>query len=81
MPPVFILRHRHQPAECASAYAAWKGFSSPLRRHRTLSSCVEGGHEIWWRVPACSSDEALALLPPYVAARTEAIETREVQIP
>jgi hypothetical protein len=81
MAPVFILRHRHDPAKCACAYAAWKGFSSPLRRHRTLSSCVDGGHEIWWRVPARSPAEALALLPPYVAERTEAIETREVRIP
>ena len=39
----FLLRHRHAPHECAAAYAAWKGFDSPLRHHPTISSCVEGG--------------------------------------
>ncbi len=59
----FLLRHRHAPHECAAAYAAWKGFESPLRHHPTISSCVEGGHEIWWRIDAIDRHEALALLP------------------
>ncbi len=46
----FILHHRHQPEECPSAYAAWKGFESPLRGQQAPSSCRLGGHEIWWEV-------------------------------
>jgi hypothetical protein len=78
---LFLLHHRHAPGECAVAYAAWNGFASPLRHHPTLSSCLEGGHEIWWQVTAGSPGEALGLLPPYVGARTEAIAAREVDIP
>lgn len=78
---LFLLHHRHDPAECAVAFAAWKGFASPLRRRPALSTCVEGGHEIWWRVTAGSAAEALALLPPYVSARTNVIAAREVDIP
>jgi hypothetical protein len=77
----FILSHRHAPGECAAAYAAWHGFDSPLRHHATISSCVEGGHAIWWTVSAESGDAALALLPPFVAERTTSVRVREVQIP
>ena len=79
--PVFILHHRHDAADCAASYAAWKGFRSPLRRQTALSSCVAGGHEIWWRVTAPSAAEATGLLPGYVAAKTAVIEMREVFIP
>ena len=79
--PVFILHHRHDAADCRASYAAWKGFRSPLRRQTALSSCVAGGHEIWWQVSAASADEAAALLPGYVAARTVVTEMREVFIP
>jgi hypothetical protein len=30
-------------ARFGAAFAAWKGFDSPLRHHATISSCVEGG--------------------------------------
>jgi hypothetical protein len=79
--PVYILHHRHDAADCAASYAAWKGFPSPLRRHTALSSCVAGGHEIWWKVSAPGVAEATALLPRYVAARTVVTEMREVVIP
>ena len=79
--PRFVLHHRHDAHECPSAYAAWKGFSSPLRHKPTASSCVEGGHEIWWIVLADEAEAALALLPAYVARRTDAIPVREVEIP
>jgi len=77
----FLLHHRHRPDECAAAYAAWKGFVSPLRHHATISSCIAGGHAIWWRVEADDGDAALALLPVYVARRTEPVEVRETAIP
>jgi len=79
--PRFLLHHRHAAHECASAYAAWKGFRSPLRHHGVPSSCVEGGHEVWWQVSADGFEAARALLPDYVAERTDVIAIREVQIP
>ena len=77
----FMLTHRHKPEECRTAYAAWHGFDSPLRRHSTLGSCVEGGHSLWWTVDAPSQAEALAQLPDYVAERTEVSAVSEVPIP
>jgi hypothetical protein len=79
--PLFLLHHQHRPAECAAAFAAWQGFDSPLRRHRAASTCLEGGHGLWWRVEALDRQAALALLPPYVSGRTHVIAVREVRIP
>jgi hypothetical protein len=77
----FLLHHRHDPAKCGVAFAAFKGHDSPLRHASTFSSCAAGGHEIWWVVEAEDHSEALDLLPHYVARRTTAIPIREVQIP
>ena len=79
--PSFLLQHRHAPTECAAAFAAWQGFDSPLRHQWAPCTCLAGGHAIWWRVEAPSLAEALRLVPAYVAARTEPIEVREVEIP
>jgi hypothetical protein len=79
--PVFILHHRHEAAECAAAFAAWRGFDSPLRRRLAPSTCLAGGHAVWWRVEAADRAGALALLPGYVADRTVPTEIREVRIP
>jgi hypothetical protein len=45
------------------------------------SSCLAGGHGLWWRVEAPDLAGALALLPRFVAKRTTAIPVREVDIP
>jgi hypothetical protein len=79
--PQYLLHHRHEPRECPAAFAAWKGFSSPLRRLTTIGSCLSGGHEIWWELAAPDEREALAHLPPYVAARTQAIRISPVRMP
>ena len=79
--PVFLLSHQHAAAECAAAFAAWRGFDSPLRGCTVASTCRDGGHALWWRVEAASAQAALAQLPPYVAHRTEAVRIRDVQIP
>jgi hypothetical protein len=79
--PVFLLAHQHQPSECAAAFAAWQGFDSPLRHGRAPSTCLAGGHGVWWRVEASDLDGALALLPRFVAERTTATEVRDVEIP
>ena len=68
------------------ASAAWcsprsKGHDSPLRHRPTLASCRTGGHAIWWTVEAGSEQDALALLPFYVAERTTITRVSEVQIP
>jgi hypothetical protein len=70
--PAFLLYHRHAPAKCGVAYAAFKGHPSPLRHAETFASCATGGHEIWWIVESDSARQALALLPHYVAARATA---------
>lgn len=77
----FLLSHRHRAAACRTAYAAWKGFESPLRHSNAQASCAVGGHRMFWIVEADSPEHALALLPPYLAERSEPIEVRDVRIP
>jgi hypothetical protein len=77
----YLLHHSHSPAECGPAFAAWKGFDSPLRHHVAVGTCLQGGHAIWWDVQAVDIQAALALLPPYVAARTNVVAVSEVSIP
>jgi hypothetical protein len=79
--PIFVLCHRHAPAECAIAAASWRGFDSPLRRRQTLSSCLYGGHRLSWTVQAQDAAAALAFVPPFVAERTRVEEVREVRLP
>jgi hypothetical protein len=79
--PSYLLCHRHLPAECRTAFAAWKGFDSPLRHQPTMGSCASGGHQLWWRVDDENRAEALALLPGWVAERTQVAEVGEVTVP
>jgi hypothetical protein len=79
--PRYVLYHRHEPHECAVVFASFKGHKSPLRRKPTLASCRSGEHALWWTVEAVSEDEALGLLPFYVAERTTATSVSEVDIP
>jgi hypothetical protein len=79
--PTFLLEHRHDAADCAAVFASWHGFTSPLREHSVTSTCLAGGHRLWWRVEADSEAAALALLPSYVAARTDPIRIREIEVP
>jgi hypothetical protein len=77
----YLLEHRHEPRECGVVFASFKGDPSPLRRRPTLASCRSGGHAIWWTVDAESEEDALSLLPPYVARRTTVTRVSEVEIP
>jgi hypothetical protein len=77
----YLLHHRHEAHECGVAFASFRGHRSPLRHRQTLASCRSGGHAIWWTVEAASEQDALALLPPYVADRTTATSVTEVRIP
>ena len=77
----FLIQHRHAPYECGAVFASFKGFASPLRGRATLASCGGGGHAIWWCVEAADEDEALALVPFYVAQRATVIGVAEVDIP
>ena len=77
----FLLHNHHAADECGVTFAAFKGHASPLRRHETASSCLSGGHEVWWFVEAATAEAALALLPGYVAERSTAIPIRKVLIP
>jgi hypothetical protein len=77
----FLLHHRHTAAECATAFAAWNGFKSPLRSRSAHSTCLAGGHALWWLVEAVDQESALGLLPNFVARRASATEVRKVCIP
>jgi len=77
----YLLEHHHQPRECGVVFASFKGHASPLRHQATLASCRSGGHAIWWTVEAESEQDALALLPTYVAERTTVERVSEVEIP
>jgi hypothetical protein len=79
--PSYLITHRHPARECVAAFAAWHGFDSPLRGRPATSSCLAGGHGLWWTVEAPSAEDALVLLPPFVAERSEAVEVKEVPIP
>jgi hypothetical protein len=77
----YLLHHRHAPDECGVVFASFKGHRSPLRHQATVGSCRSGGHAIWWTVDATSEEDALRLLPFYVAERTTVARVSEVQIP
>lgn len=79
--PRYLLHHHHVPNECGVAFAAFRGFESPLRHKDALASCNSGGHSMWWTVDASSEDRALAQLPYFVAERTTAVPVDEVRIP
>ncbi len=69
-------------ARCQRKCAApSKGHESPLRHQATLASCRSGGHAIWWTVDAATEEEALRLLPSYIADRTTVARVSEVEIP
>jgi hypothetical protein len=77
----FVLYHEHSARECRHAFAAWQGFDSPLRHGYGLGACALGDHVLFWAVDAATADAARALLPDFVAARTQVHEVRRVQIP
>ena len=80
----YLLHHRHEPHECGVVFAAFKGHDSPLRGQPTPASCASNGHAvhaIWWTVDAATAEEALRLLPFYVAERTTATAISDVEIP
>ena len=79
--PSYFLQHCHEPRDCGVVFASFKGHESCLRHRATLASCRSGGHAIWWTVDADSEEDALRLLPAYVAARTTVARVNEVVIP
>lgn len=79
--PTYLLTHRHEPSDCRTAYAAWKGFDSPLRRRQAFASCARGDHRMFWLVQANDPAGALAQLPAWLAGRTEVSEVSQVAIP
>jgi hypothetical protein len=77
----YLLQHRHLAGECGAVFASFRGHRTPLRHRRTLATCQSGDHAIWWTVDAECAEEALGLLPVFVAARTVATRVTEVRIP
>jgi hypothetical protein len=79
--PTFLVTHHHPADECPYAFAAWRGFASPLRHRFALSSCLQGGHALWWVLEADTEEAALGQLPDYVSERSEVTRVRSVPIP
>jgi hypothetical protein len=79
--PRFLIHHNHEPHECGVVFASFRGHGSPLRHRAAVASCAWGGHAIWWSVEAAGPEEALALLPFFVAERATATRVDEVDIP
>jgi hypothetical protein len=77
----YLIQHWHDPDECGAVFTSFKGHWSPLRHRTTLASCRSGGHAIWWTVDAETEQDALRLLPSYVAERSVATRVSEVGIP
>ena len=83
----YVLTHRHAPAQCGVAYAAWRGFESPLRHGSALGTCASepsragADHLLVWTIDAATPGDALSLLPQWLAERTEVRPIAEVQIP
>jgi hypothetical protein len=77
----YLLHHSHEPHECGVVFASFRGHQSPLRHRSTVASCRSGGHEIWWTVESATEEDALLLLPQYIAERTTATRVSEVEIP
>jgi hypothetical protein len=78
--PTYLVRHHHDASECGAAFAAWRGFRSPLRGSRPMASCRVGDHTVWWTVVAPSARDALGQLPDFVARRAEAVQIEEVHV-
>ena len=68
--PRFLIHHRHRPGECGIAFVAFRGHDSVLRDRTALAACSYGEHAIWWAVEAADEQQALALLPFFVAQRS-----------
>ena len=79
--PSFLVHHRHAPAECGATFASFRGDDSPHRGKATFTTCLAGGHEIWWLVDAADPQTALSQLPYFVRRRSTAVEIREVRMP
>ena len=77
----FLLHNRHTADDCGVVFAAFRGFTSPLRHTAALASCRSGGHEVWWRVAAEDEDAALRQLPRYVATTSTATRVDRVAVP
>jgi hypothetical protein len=83
--PRYLLVHTHGRDECPIAFAAWRGFESPLRHVGALGTCsVNGGddpHRICWELETDGPAQALGAVPPWIAERTEVTEVGELTIP
>lgn len=79
--PLYLFHHRHEPGECGAAFAAWKGFDSPLRERPAWCSCLTGGHRLWIVADAPDDTTALSLLPGFLADRSDVFRVAEVSIP
>lgn len=75
------FQHRHEPRDCGVVFASFRGYESPLGHQATLASCRSGNHAIWWTVEAETAEDALRLLPAYVAERSTTARVTEVEMP
>ena len=68
--PIYLLHHQHDARRVRGGIRRLDGLRRARCGTRTPpSTCLAGGHAIWWRVQAESAAAALALLPRFVARR------------
>ena len=79
--PCFLIHHRHLPGECGIVFNAFRGHDTVLRRRPALSGCRYDEHAIWWIVEAADAQQALALLPFFVAQRSTVTRVADVVLP
>jgi hypothetical protein len=79
--PCFVIHHRHLPGECGIAFNAFRGHDTVLRRRPALAGCSYDEHAIWWIVEAADRQQALALLPFFVAQRATVTRVADVVLP
>lgn len=79
--PRYLLEHSHEAHSCATAYAAWSGYDSPLRHQHAIATCASGAHRMFWLVEASDAEAALHQLPEWLAERTRVSEASAVTIP
>ena len=79
--PRYLLHHHHEPNECGVVFASFRGTRARFATCRRSPPAAPAATRSGGRSRARPQEDALALLPFYVAERTTATSVSEVEIP